>query len=71
MIVGELKKGKYRDYLRGEDLFVHIAVRGEEERYVIAYSPELMNRNIFHIVLYMKRMQCEQMHREIKKRLNF
>lgn len=69
--LGELSKGKYRGYLK-EDIPVKIAVRENKKgKLIVAYSSEYMNRSSFHIGLkYLKRMQCEQYHREIKNRLN-
>lgn len=43
---------------------------GKEGLVIIGYSPELINRDTFHIALkYIKRMQYEEMHRELKNRL--
>lgn len=69
--LGELSKGKYRGYLK-DDIPVKIAVRENKKgKLIIAYSSEYMNRTSLHIGLkYLKRMQCEQYHREIKDRLN-
>jgi len=69
--LGELDKGKYSGYLRGE-LFVKVAVRENKKgKLILAYDSGFISRTTLHMALsYIKRMQCEQYHREIKDRLN-
>lgn len=52
--------------LNKENIPVKIVVR-ENKKGIVAYGSECMNRNGLHIRLkYLKRMRCEQYHREIK-----
>ncbi|MCX7845943.1 MAG: hypothetical protein N2312_04925 [Dictyoglomaceae bacterium] len=69
--LNELNCGKYFGSLKLEDLGIKIAVREVNgEKIFIAYNSEIMNNNSLHIALkYMKRMKCEEMHRELKNRL--
>ncbi|MBF0467162.1 MAG: hypothetical protein HQK94_19010 [Nitrospirae bacterium] len=39
--------------------------------WIVAYSKDLVNMNSLHIAwTYLKRFQCEEMHKELKSRLN-
>ena len=68
--VGGLKKGKYLGYLR-EELFIKLAItEGKDEPLCLGYTPSFISTNTLHMArIYLKRMQCEQTHRELKMRL--
>jgi len=69
----DLEPGKYYGWIKDKWMIVSVRENKKDKAdpWILGYSHEFVNRNSLHMAqIYLKRSQCEQMHRELKSRLN-
>ncbi|MBF0539476.1 MAG: transposase, partial [Nitrospirae bacterium] len=71
--VSKLPPGKHLVQWRGLNFYIgkRDNPNKKDNFWIVAYSKDLVNMNSLHIAwTYLKRFQCEEMHKELKSRLN-